>query len=586
MYVRLDEFRTTQTRRKFPFVITFSSILLLLSTIILATELVRYSDAYNDVNRTFGNDVKIGGVQVGGMNEADRLARLESVYVEQPVLLHYKDSPILLMPSAVGFRLDTDSMQAAANTQVENDFWGGFWKFLWRNEARSLDIPLTADFDPTELRNYLQELSLRYDSQANGVNFDLATFTFRGSEERTQLDIETAIPMIERALFALEPAQRVINLPLTSVAGQQPTMDSLRQSIIDYLQSSGRIFYDGPDTAVSVFVMDLESGEEMGIFPNLQVSGVSTIKVGVLINYFRTILTEPPADEKFRLGLMVICSDNGAANTIIDRTGDQGNWANAFRRTNDTMCRAGAVNSGIGSHIYIGPEGTGSIPTDYYTIYGTTPCPGAAVPSAELEQSINTSPDPYNYTTAADIGTMLMQIYDCAIHGGGIRSIFPDEITQTECQYIIELLKGTHFLQMMELGVPEGVEIAHKVGYFADIFGDAGIVFSPGGDYIFVMYVWEVDRENDGLTDVYKWPMIGDVSRIVYNYFNPDQPLLQTRTPVSELGGAFCVMPASGYDIDLTDINAHRLDEYNNPIPGESCYAYPECRLFDNWGRN
>ena len=95
-------------------------------------------------------------------------------------------------------------------------------------------------------------------------------------------------------------------------------------------------------------------------------------------------------------------------------------------------------------------------------------------------------PDPLNYTTAADVGTMLMQIYDCATYGSGLRTIFPDEITQTECQWILEILSGTNFSQFLELGVPEGVEFAHKVGYADDTFGDAGIVYSPGGQIMFL----------------------------------------------------------------------------------------------------
>lgn len=589
MYVKLDEFRSGHSQRRFPIMVALSSFLILLSAIIIATELVTYSDAYNNISETFGSDVRIGGVQVGGLNEADRLARLESVYVQQPILLYYKDSPILLMPNVVGFRLDTDAMQAAANTQVEGDFWGGFWKYLWRNEERALNIPLIANFEPAQLRAYLEELALRYDTASSNINFDPGTFTFRGTEGRTQLNINETIPLIEKALYEIEPSRRIIDLPLTTVPGEQPTMDTLRQAIIDYFGFDGRIFYDGPDTAAAVFVIDLENGEEMGINQNVLINSASTIKIGVLINYFRHMLKDPTEDDAYKLGEMVICSVNGSANTLIDRTDGSGYWVEAFRNLNTTMCEAGAVNTQLTTHLWIGSPGEGLVPADYYTIIGVTPCPGSTVPSAAVDTSLDLRADVQNRSTASDMGTMLMQIYDCAIHGGGLRTIFPEEITQLECQYIMELLRGTYFRHMMELGLPEGVEFAHKVGYDSMVFGDVGFVFSPGGDYVFVMYVWELDKDGNNLTDINKWAMIGDVSRIVYNYFNPDQPMLETRQPDSQYGGGLCVMPATGYPINLTNIEAHRFDEYKNPIPGESCYGYAPfepCLPFDNWGRN
>ncbi|HLA43501.1 MAG TPA: hypothetical protein VJZ27_08710, partial [Aggregatilineales bacterium] len=66
-----------------------------------------------------------------------------------------------------------------------------------------------------------------------------------------------------------------------------------------------------------------------------------------------------------------------------------------------------------------------------------------------------------------DMGTMLELIYDCAMFGGGLRAVYPEDITQDECQQMIEVLTGVRFSRFSELGVPEGVEIAHKVGYGA-----------------------------------------------------------------------------------------------------------------------
>ncbi|NDJ84870.1 MAG: hypothetical protein GYB66_03200 [Chloroflexi bacterium] len=574
-YVRLDEFRGGQSRRGFPVLIVLSGFLLIMSAVIIATELVTYSDVYDDVNETFGDDVTIGGVQVGGLNEADRLAVLESVYTEQPILLRYEGSPIEVIPRDIGFELNTSAMQASATAQVEGDFWAGFWDYLWRDDQRAISVPLEAQYDRAALRNYLEELALRYDSESRAPGFNTQTGTFQGSGRNTQLDIEAAIPLIERALYEPDPQQRVIELPIVTTEGQAPQMEDLRQAIIDYLVADGRLFYDGPESAVSLFVLNLETGEEISIQKNLLHDATSIIKIGILINYFRHTITEPSPDVKYMLLNAVACSDNGSANDLMLLTSEDRTFRDGILKTNDTLCEAGAVNSKITTNLDIGSAE--NLPAGYYTVFGVPACPGQGVTSATPDPSINTQPSPQLQTTADDIGTLLMNIYDCAVHGSGLRTLFPEEITQTECQWIMNLLRGTHFIHLMELGVPPTADLAHKVGYADDTFGDAGIVQSPGGDYIFVMLVWEPDSDRNGLTDIRKWSMIGDVNRIVYNYFNPDQPLPQTREPYSPTTGAGCVMPRPGYEVNLNDINENRYDENMVPIPNVACVEPPNC---------
>ncbi|MBI5929099.1 MAG: serine hydrolase [Chloroflexi bacterium] len=581
----LSELRSQQKRRRVPIVEIFSGVLLIIAAITFGTNLVAYSDSSNEL----GTDVTIGGVQVGGLDAGARLARLEAVYVDQPIVMRYEGSPILLNPSEVGFQLDTEAMQAAAERQngVEDNFWTGFWNYLWDRPQPAIDVPLMASVSDVELNQYIQDLSIRYDRDAGNAGFDMTTGTFQNSDAYTRLDQAQTAALIRQALYEADPAKRVINLPITTTPGQAATMDTLRQAIIDYIEKSRGMFYNGQNTVVSMYVMNLNTGEEMGILPNARVLASSTIKIGTLINFFRYQITAPTDDLKFLLGAAVICSDNGAANDLTIYTGEQA-IRPGLQKLNDTFCKAGAVNTNLLSLIDIGPQEILPIP-DYYTQVYPTPCPGASVASAQIDTSVNTQlPSNQNVTTAADMGTMLMMIYDCAYHNSGLLSVFPDEITQTECKEIIELLKGTHFRRLLELGVPEGVTIAHKVGYVPDagVVGDVGIVFSNGAPYIFVMYVWDgVNIDNAGVQVTQDWTLIEDVSRLVYNYFNPSEPLLQTRQPDLVYQGAACVMPYSGAEINLEDINQNRFDINGDPLPS-ACYFWPSCIPFDNWGHD
>lgn len=580
----LSELRSQQKRGRLPILEVFSGILLIIGAIVFGTNLVSYSDSVDDL----GSDVTIGGVQVGGLDTGARLARLEAVYVEQPIVMRYQGSPILLNPREVGFQLDTDAMQAAAERQsgADDDFWTGFWNYLWNRPQPAIDVPLSATLSEAELGQYLQDLSNRYDRDAGNSLFDGATLTFQGSNGNSRLDQQQSAALIRQALYESDPSKRVIELPITTTPGQGPTLDTLRQSIIEYIERSRGIFYNGQNTVVSMFVMNLNTGEEMGILPNAQILASSTIKIGTLINFFRYQITAPTDDLKFLLAAAVICSDNGAANNLTIYTGEQA-IRPGLQGLNDTFCKAGAVNTNLLSLIDIGPQEQLPIP-NYYVTVGPTPCPTRNVGSAAIDTSVNTNPGTQNVTTAADMGTMLMMIYDCAYNGSGLLTVFPEEITQTECRQIIEILKGTHFRRLSELGVPEGVPIAHKVGYVpeAGVVADVGIVFSDGAPYIFVMYVWDGANVNNGQQQVLQdWTLIEDVSRIVYNYFNPTEPMLQTRQPDLQLSGAACVLPYSGAEINLDDINQNRFDVDGNPLPS-ACYGWHNCVPFDNWGRD
>jgi hypothetical protein len=58
--------------------------------------------------------------------------------------------------------------------------------------------------------------------------------------------------------------------------------------------------------------------------------------------------------------------------------------------------------------------------------------------------------------------------------------------------------------------------VAHKHGWVGDSHGDAGIVFTPGGDYVLCIYLY--------YTDWLEWevssPLMARISEATYKYFN------------------------------------------------------------------
>jgi hypothetical protein len=116
------------------------------------------------------------------------------------------------------------------------------------------------------------------------------------------------------------------------------------------------------------------------------------------------------------------------------------------------------------------------------------------------------------------MGALLVNIYHCAKTGGGAFSIlWPGRITQAECQAMLDYLALNETGVLIEGGVPEGVTVAHKHGWIGDTNGDAGIVQSPGGDYVISLFLWRQDFLEWNISS----PLFAEISAAVYDYFNP-----------------------------------------------------------------
>ncbi len=141
---------------------------------------------------------------------------------------------------------------------------------------------------------------------------------------------------------------------------------------------------------------------------------------------------------------------------------------------------------------------------------------------ANQREDISTDPDRYNQSTPSDIGMLLEDIYLCADNGQGtFKAVFGDEITQSECQIMIDYLSQNKMPFLLEAGVPDVTVVAHKHGWVSydgimQTLGDAGIIFSPGGDYILVIFVYHPQQL---IWDNVSF-LVGQLSAAIYNFYN------------------------------------------------------------------
>jgi len=97
-----------------------------------------------------------------------------------------------------------------------------------------------------------------------------------------------------------------------------------------------------------------------------------------------------------------------------------------------------------------------------------------------------------NTTTAEDINLIFTKLYRGELLSNELRSKMLKDLTET----IYE--------EQIPAGVPEGIRVAHKVGYLDNVVSDAGIIYFPDNPYILVI----MSQKTDIKTAKQKFPQI------------------------------------------------------------------------------
>ncbi|GAB4570449.1 MAG: serine hydrolase [Anaerolineae bacterium] len=532
---------TSARRRRvgFPVLELLSAGMLLAALMIFVVELVGFSRERDRLQA----DITVGGIPVGNLTSVEAQALWEQVYA-QPVELRYQGSPIILEPASIGFRTNSEVMlaEALSRSTEESNFWLAFWNYLWRRPVEPVDVALSAEYQRSVLRDFLEDVARRYDRPAGTPRPNLETLTVEVAEPGYTLDVERAIELVDRALQ--DPNNRTVELPVTVSTPRASGLEALRDLIVAYLDSQGFI-YDGQTTVASVYIMDLTTGEELSLNGDVAFSAASTIKLPILVAYYHYQTFAVPQEDAWLLANSLLCSNNSSSNLLMQIMGQSGtDIFPGLQYVTDVAMQAGARNTYITAPLVLGVEGQE---------FGSNP-----IPRTNPNPRFNTDPDPYNQTTAEDMGTLLMMIYDCAQHESGLMTVFPEgTYTPNECRQMLELMSGNDLQRLIQAGVPVGTRVSHKNGWLSTMHADAGIVFPPNGhDYVIAVYVWQ-----DGEFFDYQiaWPLIEEISRAAWNYFSPETPMLSRRTdlpPTAQSCDLF--LPPSMEETDLNDIDGWR----------------------------
>ena len=421
----------------------------------------------------------------------------------QPIAIYSNVSGerVEVSPAELGFELDLRPMLEEAEAgKNAMEWWVGYIGYLLDRPIAPVEVALMATHDSAEIDSVIQLAADLMIDEPLPPRVEPETLRFLDGESGNIADLEASKTALTNALYTAGARE----VELISTFAEAPPLDFslLQDTVENQLNVSGLVTVG--------FIVDLETGEEISVNGDAVVSGLSIMKIPIMIEVFRAIEGQPNFDQQKLLNQMIIESSNLAANLLLDVV-------------------AGQDNAYLGSDILTASMQNLGL-TDTYIV---TPYEEPARPERPLlrtpgntGESLLTKPEDSMQTTAEEIATLLKMIYECANGGGALLALYPDNLNATECQSMLDLLSlNIEGRQMIRNGMPSGTKLSHKHGYGFDIHGDAGIIYSEGGDYVLVTYV--TDPGVDWLIADLSFPIMRETARIVYNYFNFENPYVE-----------------------------------------------------------
>jgi beta-lactamase class A len=352
------------------------------------------------------------------------------------------------------------------------------------------------------------EIANRYDKLPSPATPIAGTTNFQAGVPGSELDIERAIPLIEAALFSTN--QRTIDLPIKQTSPSHPTFQNLEVLLRQTIDLSG---FDG---TLGVYVEDMQSGQNINFIldkentvttpPEVAFTASSTIKIPIMVSVFRRIGETLDAETVKNLEDMVAKSINSASDWLMQNkiSRDEG----PLLVTEDIQT-LGYDNTFLGGYFYPGAP--------ILKVFDTP---------ANQRTDIDSEPDPYSQTTPLRWASYCTTFTNALFGWRSIDCCLSGRAHPAECQSMVNYLIQDRIALLIQAGVPDGTNVAHKHGWVTDIYGiihdmsDAAIVFTPGGDFVFTIYMYHpVQIVFDPANQLVK-----DLSRAIYNYYNIPTP--------------------------------------------------------------
>jgi beta-lactamase class A len=453
---------------------------------------------YRQTHHLFPDGTFIAGIDVSGLSTDEATDRLRERY-NRPVYVYHKEEPVEIAPSEVGFLLGVEAMIGEGQNRLgEKNEFVRYASFVLKRPIEPISVPLQASHDRGAVQSLVNSISELLDEPATAAQMLSEGGEVKEGEAGYVTDVEASIPVVEDALY--RPENRVAKLIVLDEQTPEISLELLARTIEAKLQGFNGIG--------SIFIMDLESGEEIGINADIPMSGLSILKIAIFVEAIRA-LDRPPNDDEQQLLLDTATrSSNYGANLLLHLVAGEDNTYKGADILTESMRQLGLENTFMAVPYDATPPG-------YRQTTYVTPANSRVNLDIELDETMQ--------STAEEIGTLLSMIYQCSNGGGALIAVYPDDITPRECQEIIDLMILNEEGNLIRYGVPDGTDVSHKHGWAQGTHADAGIVYSPGGNFVIVEYL---HQPGEWLIADVSFPILREIARATYNYFNMDAPYL------------------------------------------------------------
>ena len=478
---------------------TFGLLFLISSLVILLVDRASFSSA----NQIFPPGSSIGGVPVAGLDSAAAQDRLQQVF-SLPVELQYRNARLQLNPAELGFQIDSAASLAQLGAQTAGLGW---WPHLWGKAAGSgADVPLVYTLDENVLRTVLaQTFEPRYDQPPTAVIPIIGSTNVMPGQPGWQLaSLDEATAQVKQALIS--PNARVVVLRVSELAALPIDPQNLEIQLKQTIQLAG---FDG---LAEVFLQDLSDGTRIhfaqlhnqSVPVDVAYSAASTIKIPIMVSALRRLQEPLPPTATGWMTQMLTESLNPPADALMKNYLD---FERGPLMVTADLTELGYVNTFLGGYFEPGSPLLQQFSTP-----------------ANTRRDVFIDPDVYNQTVPSEIGDLLARIYACA-DGSAATGLFEGQVTPSECQLVLDLLKQNKIGSLIEAGLPSNVSVAHKHGWTSELDGllhtlsDAGIVFSPDRDYVLVIFL----HSSQQLIFDTQNRLFAKLSQSIYNAYNPGQ---------------------------------------------------------------
>ena len=441
---------------------------------------------------TFAEGSTIAGVDVAGLSLSEVADRLRVALAEPTELdLRAGSARLLLDPATIDLTVPLDELLDEAA------------------QALAAGSPTTIaprfQFDDSALRDQLAGLAteLSVDSAISVLtSTETISRSFAYRPGRT-LDLDAAVEAVRDALAKPKPGP--IRLKLVPVTTPPPVpLERLREEI--------EALADELPGVVGLHLIDLTTGEQIGLNDRTVFAGASTIKTAIML-YTYIELSKLSERQEFWMNEMIRYSDNLSANDLLAAAAGGQGTDNAFVGA-DAMSTLLQEELGLRhTYLYIPFE-----TADYIKLYKPKfrcgpKAPVGAKPYTEMGACLRAEP--------ASMARLYQLIDQCANGEGQLLERYK-RLSAKRCQEMLDWLALNNDDSRMVAGLPADVRVEHKSGWIEDMQADVGIVRSPAGDYILAVYYYRpLTAGRSSWADEVMAPVVAAFSRLVYSAYNP-----------------------------------------------------------------